>query len=43
MAALGKEVFGRVFTHMDVAGLLDGSATVIMSILVVLIGPTLSD
>jgi hypothetical protein len=38
MAAFGKEVFGRVFTHMDVAGLLGGAATVILGILVVLIG-----
>jgi len=38
MAAFGKEIFGRVFTHMDVAGLLGGAATVILGILVVLIG-----
>ena len=37
-AAFGKEIFGRVFTHMDVAGLLGGAATVILGILVVLIG-----
>jgi hypothetical protein len=37
MAALGKEIFGRVFTHMDVAGLLGGAAIVILGILVVLI------
>jgi len=36
--AFGKEIFGRVFTHMDVAGLLGGAATVILGILVVLIG-----
>jgi hypothetical protein len=24
MAVFGKEIFGRVFTHMDVAGLLGG-------------------
>ena len=38
MAAFGKEIFGRLFTHMDVAGLLGGAATVILGILVVLIG-----
>jgi hypothetical protein len=38
MASFGKEIFGRVFTHMDVAGLLGGAAIVIMGILVVLIG-----
>jgi len=37
-AAFGKEIFGRVFTHMDVAGLLGGAATVILGILVVLVG-----
>ena len=37
-AALGKKIFGRVFTHMDIAGLLGGGATVIMGILIVLIG-----
>jgi hypothetical protein len=37
-AAFGKEIFGRVFTHMDVAGLLGGAAIVILGILVVLIG-----
>ena len=42
MAAFGKEIFGRVFTHMDVAGLLGGAATVILGILVVLIGLALS-
>jgi len=36
-AAFGKEIFGRVFTHMDVAGLLGGAAIVILGILVVLI------
>ena len=36
--AFGKEIFSRVFTHMDVAGLLGGAATVILGILVVLIG-----
>jgi len=42
MAASGKEIFSRVFNHMDGAGLLGGAATVIMSILVVLIGLTLN-
>jgi len=37
MAASGQEVFIRVFTHMDVAGLLGGAATVILGILVILI------
>jgi len=41
MAAFGKEIFGRVFTHMDVAGLLGGAATVVLGILVVLIGITI--
>jgi hypothetical protein len=38
MATFGKEIFGRVFNHMDVAGLLGGAATVILGILVILIG-----
>jgi hypothetical protein len=38
MASFGKEIFGRLFTHMDVAGLLGGAATVILGILIVLIG-----
>jgi hypothetical protein len=38
MAAYGKEIFGRVFTHMDVAGLLGGAGMVILGILIVLIG-----
>jgi hypothetical protein len=42
IAAFDKEIFGRVFTHMGVAGLLGGAATVIMGILVVLIGLTLN-
>ena len=37
MAAFGKEIFGRVFTHMDIAGLLGGAAIVIMGIIVILI------
>ena len=41
MAAFGKEVFGRFFSHMEVAGLLNGAAIVILGILVVLIGLTL--
>ena len=42
MAAFSKEIFGRFFAHMDVAGLLGGAATVILGILVVLIGLALS-
>jgi len=42
MAAFGKEIFSRVFTHMDIPGLLGGAATVILGILVVLIGLTFS-
>ena len=38
MSAYGKEIFGRLFTHMDVAGLLGGAAIVILGILVILIG-----
>jgi hypothetical protein len=38
MSAFGKEIFSRVFTHMDVAGLLVGAATVILGILIVLVG-----
>ncbi len=38
MAAYGKEIFGRLFGHMDVAGLLGGAGIVILGILVVLIG-----
>lgn len=41
-AAIAREVFGRFFSHMDVAGLLGGGATVIMGILIVLIGLTLN-
>lgn len=41
MAAFGKEIFGRFFSHMDVAGLLGGAATVILGIIVVLIGLTI--
>jgi hypothetical protein len=37
-ASFGKEIFGRLFTHMDVAGLLGGAATVILGVLVLLIG-----
>jgi len=43
MAALGKEIFGRVFTHMDVAGLLGGAATVILGILILLIATTIGN
>jgi hypothetical protein len=42
MAAFGKEIFSRVFTHRDVAGLLGGAATIILGIIVVLIGLTLN-
>jgi hypothetical protein len=42
MAAFGKEIFGRFFSHMEVAGLLGGAAIVILGILIVLIGLTLS-
>lgn len=38
MAAFGKEILGRFFSHMDVAGLLGGAAIVILGILIVLIG-----
>jgi uncharacterized membrane protein SpoIIM required for sporulation len=38
MTAFGKEIFSRLFTHIDVAGLLGGAATVILGILVILIG-----
>jgi len=38
MSAFGKEIFGRLFTHIDIAGLLGGAAIVILGILVVLIG-----
>jgi len=41
MAAFGKEIFGRLFTHMDIAGLLGGAATVILGIIIVLIGLTI--
>ena len=42
MAAFGKEIVGRLFSHMDVAGLLGGAAIVILGILIVLIGLALS-
>ena len=38
MAAFGKEIFGRFFAHMDVAGLLGSACTVILGIIIVLIG-----
>ena len=41
MAAFGKEIFGRFFAHMDVAGLLGCATTVILGIIIVLIGLTL--
>lgn len=37
-AALRKRIFARIFTHMDVAGLLGGGAAVVMGIIIVLIG-----
>ena len=41
MAAFGKEIVGRFFSQMEVAGLLNGAAIVILGILIVLIGLTL--
>jgi hypothetical protein len=41
-AAFGKEILARLFTHIDVAGLLGGAATVILGILVVLIALALA-
>src|SRR4030042_583522 len=41
MAAYGKEIFGRLFTHMDVAGLLGGATIVLLGILVALRGSRL--
>jgi len=41
-AAVNKEIFSRIFGHMDVAGLLGGGATVILGLLVVLIALTLN-
>jgi hypothetical protein len=38
MAAFGKEIFARLFSQIDVAGLLGSLAIVILGILVVLIG-----
>ena len=43
MAAFGKEVFSRFFSHMEVAGLLGGAAIVVLGVLIVLIGLTLGD
>ncbi len=37
VAGFGKEVFSRLFSHMDVAGLLGGAGMVILGIIVVLI------
>ena len=37
MAAFGKEIFNRLFTHMDVAGLLGGAAMVVFGVIVILI------
>ena len=41
-AARNKEIFSRVFGHMDVAGLLGGGAAVVMGLLIVLIGLALN-
>ncbi|MFU8796584.1 MAG: hypothetical protein ACNA7X_04740 [Dehalococcoidia bacterium] len=41
-AAINKEIFSRIFGHMDVAGLLGGGATVILGLLIVLIALTLN-
>jgi hypothetical protein len=41
MAAFGKEIFVRLFSQIEVAGLLNGAAIVILGVLVVLIGLTL--
>jgi hypothetical protein len=41
LAAFGKEIFGRFFSQMEVAGLLNGAVIVILGVLVVLIGLTL--
>jgi hypothetical protein len=37
MAAFGKEIFNRVFNHMEIAGLLGGAATVVLGIIVILV------
>ena len=42
LAAFGKEIFSRLFSQVQVVGLLNGAAIVILGILVVLIGLTLS-
>ena len=41
LTAFGKEIFGRFFSQMEVAGLLNGAAIVILGVLIVLIGLTL--
>jgi hypothetical protein len=41
LAAFGKEILGRFFSQMEVAGLLNGAAIVILGVLIVLIGLTL--
>jgi hypothetical protein len=41
VAAFGKEISARVFSHMDVAGLLGGAVVVILGILILLIGLTI--
>lgn len=41
-AAIKREIFSRVFGHMDVAGLLGGGATVVMGMMIILIGLALN-
>jgi len=41
-AAIKREIFSRVFGHLDVAGLLCGGATVIMGMMIILIGLALN-
>lgn len=38
MTAFGKEIFGRVFTYIDIVGLLGGAGIAIVGILILLIG-----
>ena len=38
MTAFGKEIFGRIFTYVDIAGLLGGAGIAIVGILILLIG-----
>ncbi len=41
-AAIKREIFSRVFAHMDIAGLLGGGATVIVGMVIILIGLALN-